>query len=132
MSKGFEMSHLMETPAVYAFQRVDFPAVDHFIEDARNAGVSEVRIDLFPSARVSELSFVYYVSLLLYVTALDPKNSLIYEYKEVLETTAALESGMTDEFAIQPGTDRLVEIEELFRQSGFSTAHGRFVSPHFT
>lgn len=107
-------------------QHVDFPTLDHFVEDIETAGIDEVRIDMFESVRATELSFVYYVSLVLVLTAADSQEGLIYEYSEVEETVTATEPHVTDELVRQRAQDRMSEVTRALRSTGLQVRHGRF------
>lgn len=132
---------------IHAYQKIEFPTLTHFIEDVLDMGIHTVRLDLFEDIQASELSFVHYVTLTLYVTAMDPSGYTVYEYTEGLGTGASAAdtrvgrgAGGTDEAGgaggeyrhpelVKGARDRLHEVEQVLTQAHLSVRHGRFGLP---
>jgi hypothetical protein len=109
--------------------KVDFPNLIHFIEDVREAGVKTVRLDAFEFVSQSELSFVYHVTLALFVTAHDPIENVFYEYTEALGTQTNTEPEFTDSSLTDLVERRTSEVKEELRQANFNVRHGRYTIP---
>jgi hypothetical protein len=111
------------------YQKVDFPNLSHFQEELSDEHIHLVRLDMFEEPQQSELSFVYYVTLIMYVTAQDPTGMVLYEYRELLETTASSEPKFTDEMALKRAHERLTEVGLQLSSKGFVVQRGRFSVP---
>lgn len=118
-------NHYVRSPR--STSKVEFSCLDYLMEDLRHGGIETVRIDLFDSVRQTELSFVYYVTLTLYVTAQDENNDAIFEYREDVASSTNTEPHCNDETAIQQGRERLAEVKQQLKTAGFEVLHGRYV-----
>ena len=104
--------------------------MDFFLENMRFHGITDIRIDLFQSVRSTELSFVNYVDVVLYVTAFDSWNNCLYEYEEVVGSSAAAaeELEADDEF-LQRGMERMAEVQDQLTGLHYHVEHGRLMQP---
>lgn len=127
MSKLLALQHDGGLRPSDGFRTVDFPSLEHFMEDVLDAGVAQVRVDVFAFSQPSELSFLYYMSFVLFVTALDAAHQSVYEYKEVYGTKPSASPEVMDEVAVRRVNKRREEVMEILHKAGFRTAHGRFV-----
>ena len=120
---------------LYNFQRsprptkVEFPSLDHFLDDIAASEVETVRMDVFEMVRASELSFVHYVTLMLYVTAQEPATSTIYEYAEPIATLISSDEVLDDEAASRAAEARMREVSERVKQIVPRIRHGRYTIP---
>lgn len=105
--------------------KVEFSNLDDFIVDIKCHGVMTVRLDTFHYARQSELSFVQYVDLTLYVTAVDSRNSTMYEYSELIGTSVSIEANVIEEPLLEKARQRLDEFGRILRVNDFKIEHGR-------
>lgn len=128
MSKLLTMKNIRKRRASATYRTVDFPSLDHFVQDAQDAGITQVRIDIFPYSQASELSFVHYIFLVLYVTALDVEHQAVFQYQEAYDTQPSLSPDAQNEVALRRVSKRLSEVEHMLARIGFQTAHGRFVT----
>jgi|GEM_PF-6368954 len=107
--------------------KVEFSCLDYFIEDMRHSGINTLRIDLFDSVQQTELSFVYYVTLTLYVTSQSNRRDTIFEYAEEVASSTNTEPRCDDEAALHQGKTRLAQVKEQLEEAGFEVLHGRYV-----
>ncbi|MDI3328888.1 MAG: hypothetical protein QJR06_10065 [Alicyclobacillaceae bacterium] len=114
---------------VRAYQKVEFSNLDHLIENLAGVGTRIVRLDLFEEVRQSELSFVYYITPTVFVTALDPSGYTVYEYREPFETVASDKKRLSNPTLLEPARRRMGEIEQHLRTSGFDVRYGRCTVP---
>lgn len=119
-------SRVIPFPVTQFCQKVEFPSLDRFIEEAVNLDVRIVRIDVFQESRPSELSFVYYTTLTLYVTAQDSSGKILYEYVQPLSTTANTEPKFTNEEALRAAQATLTNTVETLASHGLETLGGRY------
>lgn len=119
-------SRLVPFPSMRPCQKVEFPSLERFIEEIANTDIRIVRIDVFPESRPSELSFVYYTTLTLYVTAQDSSSLVLYEYVEPLSTTANTEPKFTNEDGLRSAQDKLYQTVEKLNAHGLQTLGGRY------
>ncbi len=122
--------HRRPTTRPSVSNRVVVSCMDFFLENMRFHGITDVRIDLFQSVRSTELSFVNYVDVVLYVTAFDSWNNCLYEYGEVVGSSAAAaeELEADDEF-LQRGMERMAEVQDQLTGLGYHVEHGRLMQP---
>ncbi|RIV26648.1 hypothetical protein D2Q93_03730 [Alicyclobacillaceae bacterium I2511] len=106
---------------------VEFPTLSHFIQEIRKSGISEVRVDVFEQSQQSELSFVYYVTLTLYVTASEEEGRVLYQYMEALDTTANTEPKYCGDDGLHRGAQRMVDVREELSLAGLEVGSGRYV-----
>lgn len=110
--------------------RVVVSCLEFFLENMRFHQISDVRIDLFQSLRGSELSFVNYVDVVLYVTAFDAWNHCLYEYEEVVGSCATgAEELVADEEVLQEGMGRMLKVQDELTGLGYHVEHGRLMQP---
>lgn len=109
--------------------KVEFPSLDHFLDDIAASEIETVRMDVFEMVRASELSFVHYVTLMLYVTAQEPTTSTIYEYAEPIATLVSSDEIVDDETAARAAQARMQEVSERVKQIVPRIRHGRFTIP---
>ncbi len=128
MSRVVPMRRFARSDAPRRVQTVDYPSLTHLVEDAQTAGVKQLRLDVFSVHQPSALSFITYTSLVLYVTGLDVRRRVLYQYKEVCETKPFVESDLPDEVAVRRVTKRMEDLALALQQAGFDTAYGRFVT----
>lgn len=85
---------------------------------------------MFQSVRSTELSFVNYVDVVLYVTAFDSWNNYLYEYEEVAGSSpAAADELAADDEVLQRGLARMAEVQEQLTHLGYHVEHGRLMQP---
>lgn len=106
--------------------KVTFPNLDHFLAEVADTAIDTVRADVFPMVTPSDLSFVYHITMTLYVTAVDPETALILEYAEPLATD------VTTDLSVAPPLDaaveaRLSEVEESILTVAPIIRRGRYV-----
>lgn len=106
--------------------KIEFSCLDDFIEDLESEGIDQVRLDLVENAQPSELSFIYYVSLDIVVTAQD-RPVRLYQYSERVCTQTTDEPKMTDRDAWMDAQARLAEVKRRLLDAGFQIRHGRIV-----
>lgn len=119
-------SRVVPFPSARLCQKVEFPSLNRFIEEVVNSDIRIVRIDLFSESRPSELSFVYYTTLTLYVTAQEPSGMVLYEYVEPLSTVANTEPRFNNEDALRVAQDTLRQTVQTLTAHGLETRGGRF------
>ena len=126
------MQEIEWTPSDWAarpFEKVEFARLSDFITEVREAGGRTVRVDIFEETRLSELSFVYYVSFVLYVSAQPPATHSLYEFKEpvgtVVQSTSTVQVKPVAEFA----AGRLQDVEQELRGANFTIRRGRYTLP---
>lgn len=112
------------------WQKVEFPTLNHLMHEVRESGIETVRVDAFSEFRASELSFVYYVTTTLFVTALCREECVIYVYTERLSTTAT--DGKDSDVWTEPVQARLEDVHRQLREAGFLVRHGRYAQPDET
>jgi hypothetical protein len=105
--------------------KVEFSNLNYFIEDIKSHGVTTVRLDTSQRARQSELSFVQYVDLTLFVTAVDKRNCVMFEYSEAVGTAVSIEANDVEEPLLEKARQRLDEIGMTLRMNDFKVEHGR-------
>lgn len=110
------------------WEKIEFPTLDHFIDEVKDSSVETVRVDVFSQHRASELSFVYYVTTTLFVTALCKRDAVIYEYTEWL-STAASDGKRRDASLTEPAQARLNCVRSQLRAASFSVRQGRYGQP---
>ncbi len=106
---------------------VEFPTLAHFVQEVRKSGISDVRVDVFEQSQQSELSFVYYITLTLYVTASDEEGRVLYQYMEALDTTANTEPKYCGDDGLHRGAERMAGVKEELSQAGLQVGSGRYV-----
>ncbi|MBX5435766.1 MAG: hypothetical protein IRZ33_00960 [Alicyclobacillaceae bacterium] len=122
-------SNVLPLPHARAYQKVEYPSLRHLMDDLALEQVRGVRLDVFEEARASELSFVFYVTLTLYVTALDASGYTLYEYKENIATAASTDPVLDHD---EPRLRAQRRMEEVFRDlsaAGFDVRGGRYALP---
>lgn len=119
-------SRVVPFPVTQVCQKVEFPSLERFIEEVVNSDVRIVRIDVFQDSRPSELSFVYYTTLTLYVTAQHSSGKILYEYVQPLSTTANTEPKFTSEEALRSAQITLTQTVEALAAHGLETLGGRY------
>lgn len=129
MSKVVTVGRMAQSDTPRRVQTVDFPSLAHFVEDARAARLRQLRVDVFSYQQPSALSFITYMSLVLYVTGFDAEHQVLYQYKEVFDTKPSVEADEIDEVAVRRVTKRMEDLARALRNAGFDTAYGRFVVP---
>lgn len=107
------------------FGKLEFSSIESFIEDARADHVDTVHLDVFEVSQQSELSFVYYVTLTVFVTAEDEAQRLLYEYSEEIGTVASTDRHCTDETIVHQAKARVQELGQVIATQGFEVRHGR-------
>ncbi|KPV42244.1 hypothetical protein [Alicyclobacillus ferrooxydans] len=107
------------------FGKLEFSSLSRFMEDASEDHVHTVHLDIFEVAQQSELSFVYYVTVTVFVTAEDVEQRLLYEYAEDIDTVASTDRKCRDEQILDCAKQRIKEIEQVLRDEGFEVRHGR-------
>ena len=107
------------------FGKLEFSSIERFMEDAEDDHVRTVHLDVFEVSQQSELSFVYYVTLTVFVTAEDDVQKLLYEYSEEVGTVASTDRRCSDETMVLRARQRIAELEELLVTNGFDVKHGR-------
>jgi hypothetical protein len=107
--------------------KIEFSCIEHFIEDVRKERITKVHLDLKENVRQSELSFIYYVSVEVVVTAQGDDNYQVYEYVERVTDVTTTEPRCTDEEAMEKATRRMSELKEVLTGAGFDVLHGRIV-----
>ncbi|QSO46268.1 hypothetical protein [Alicyclobacillus mengziensis] len=107
------------------FGKLEFSSIERFMEDAEEDHVRTVHLDVFEVSQQSELSFVYYVTLTVFVTAEDDVQKLLYEYSEEVGTVASTDRRCSDETMVLRARQRIAELEELLVTNGFDVKHGR-------
>jgi hypothetical protein len=112
----------------HRLSKIEFSCLDDFIEEVRQEGVSKVHLDLVQNVRQSELSFVYYVSLEIVVTAQSDSGAQLYEYVERLAVVATTEPMCTDCDELARAECRLAELKVALSAAGFDVHHGRIVA----
>jgi hypothetical protein len=131
---GVMNMHQQEEARVYtrhlgkALVKVEFPSLEHFVQDVAGAGIDTVRMDTFKEARESELSFVHYVTLTLYVTAYDFSRKVLYEYEEPLGTRATADPTAIDPAFAEAAGARREQVERALSQAGLTVRHGRYLA----
>ncbi|QQE77483.1 hypothetical protein [Alicyclobacillus sp. SO9] len=113
--------------AVRTRNKVEFSCLEYFLDDMLRSEISSVRIDVFDSVQATELSFVYYVTLTLFVTAQSDFEHTIYEYTEEVDTSTNTEPHITDTQVLEKGNRRIEELKKWFSEKGFEVRSGRFV-----
>jgi len=116
--------------ALHVQQSVEFPTVDHFIEDIASTGIETVRLDTFEEVSQSELSFVYYVTLTLFVTAYDPVKRILYEFVEPIGTTACTEMKLEDDLFTERAQNRIRDVELQLGEAKLTVLRGRYSLPN--
>lgn len=127
MNKAYAVHHQDPPHPEASWQCVELPSLNHLISELEEAGIELARVDLFQSGQVSELSFVYYVSLIVYVTAVDRENRILYEYKHVCDTQTSLKPELDDEVSLQRAEHEMEQVTENLKQAGLSVHYGRYV-----
>lgn len=119
-------SRVVPFPSTRTYQKVEFPTLERFLEEVTHTNVRIVRIDVFSESRPSELSFVYYTTLTLYVTAQDEAGKVLYEYVEPLVTSATTEPKFDDEKAMKAAQDTMDRAVGQLNRLGLQTMGGRY------
>jgi hypothetical protein len=107
--------------------KVEFSCLEYFIDDMKRSGIDFLRIDSFESVRQTELSFVYYVTLTLYVTAQSNFEHTIFEYTEEVGTATNTTPHMEDKSVLAQGQSRVKDLKRRLEQEGFEVGHGRYI-----
>lgn len=110
-------------------QKVEFASFVHFLGEMQDAGIGLVRADVFEEVKRSELSFLYYVSLTLFVTAQDSTGFVLYEYREPIATITATEETFRDDSFVEAAEKRRKEVESQLSEAGITVKRGRFTTP---
>jgi hypothetical protein len=110
------------------FGKLEFSSIQRFMEDAEQDHVRTVHLDVFEVSQQSELSFVYYVTLTIFVTAEDHEQRLLYEYAEEVGTVAGTDRHCKDEAIVVRARERVKELHEELTTTGFEVKHGRLTS----
>ncbi|WDL99138.1 hypothetical protein [Alicyclobacillus sp. ALC3] len=114
------------------WQKIEFPTLGHLVHEVRESGIETVRVDTFSEFRASELSFVYYVTTTLFVTALCREECAIYVYTERLSTTASNGKDSDVLTESESSLTRLEDVHRELREAGFLVRHGRYAQPDET
>jgi hypothetical protein len=93
----------------------------------RRSGIEVLRLDLFENVHQTELSFVYYVTLTLFVTAQSSFEHTIFEYAEEIGTATSTAPHMEDAAVLNQGRSRIEELKRRLEEEGFEVRHGRYV-----
>jgi hypothetical protein len=107
--------------------KVAFSCLEYFIDDMSRSGIELLRTDLFETVHQTELSFVYYVTLTLFVTAQSTFEHTIFEYAEEIGTATNTTPHMEDAAVLNQGRTRIAELERRLGEAGFEVRHGRYV-----
>ncbi|MCL6444835.1 MAG: hypothetical protein K6T83_15500 [Alicyclobacillus sp.] len=121
------MHHLDRHVGRYS-SKIEFSCLDDFIEDVQAEGIVKVHLDLLENVHASELSFIYYVSLDIVVTAQADHKGRVYEYSERVSVQTTDEPKVTDLDALAKAQTRLAEVKRRLTEAGFQTRHGRIVA----
>lgn len=120
-------SHSVHSMMQQALSKVEFSTIQCFVEEMAEIGVQNVRLDIFEDVRQSELSFVYYVTLMLYLTAQDPTGCMVYEYREAIGTTASPDRKFHDDVFLHRAQNHIQEVEHLLIDEGLCVRRGRYL-----
>lgn len=107
--------------------KVEFSCLEYFIEDMKRSDITTVRIDVFESVQRTELSFVYYVTLTLFVTAQSDFQHTLFEYTEEVGTATNTEPKLADEAVLAKGRTKIEELKQRLESEGFEVLHGRYM-----
>ncbi|MCL6515840.1 hypothetical protein [Alicyclobacillus sp.] len=106
--------------------KVVFADLDSLLEELRQVGVRYARLDLFRTARSSELSFVHHVTWMVCVTAWDPGTATVYEYEEPAATTITADPPEAAPEPLGP-RQRMEAVRNQMQAQGLDVRRGRFV-----
>ncbi|MCF8567210.1 hypothetical protein LLE49_21040 [Alicyclobacillus tolerans] len=123
-------SQILSFPYTGVVQKVEFPSLDRFIEELGHENIESVRLDVFSESRPSELSFVYYNTLELFVTAQDHSGQILYEYMEPLATSTNTEPRFADEDGLELANRTRQKTAEKLSSAGLHVLGGRYTIPH--
>lgn len=129
MRMGSERPHFNGTRHEKAYQKVEFSTLEHFLDEVTDSGIRLVRLDLFEQSSPSELQFIYYVRLLVCVTALDDTGFILFEYKETIATSAQASPDYVDAEGIQQAHNLRQALEQQVSARGLQVRRGRFAFP---
>ena len=115
---------------VQVYHKVEFPTFAHFVEDMTDMGIENVRLDVFEEVKQSELSFVYYITLTVFLTARDSIGNILYEYTEPIGTIASTDKKLQDESFMELAQGRIRELEEQLRGAKLRVRRGRYSVPN--
>ena len=107
--------------------KVQFSNLANFLEEITNLEISVVRLDVFPVIRPSEVSFVHYITMTLYVTAYHSSTYTMYEYTEPLTTQVSADLAMHDEVAMALTQERFKQVEHQCNEVVPQIRRGRYV-----
>lgn len=107
--------------------KIEFSALADFIEEVRAAKIDVVRFDVFETAEKSELSFIYYVTVTMYVTAQSFSGRTLYEYREWLGTAPSADRHFQDDVLEKLVQARSSEVRTVLAAASCTVKAGRFV-----
>jgi len=119
-------SSVVPFPSARMYKKVEFPTLERLLEEVTHTNIRIVRLDVFTESRPSELSFVYYTTLTLYVTAQDETSNVLYEFVEPLVTAATTEPKFDDEQAITSAQETMERAVAQVHRLGLQTLRGRY------
>lgn len=103
---------------------ITFANIDEFVDESKDVGIRQVRLDTITKWRDSELSFLKYVSSVVVVTAVHPVRHTVYEYVESVITTIQSDDELHPE-DVHCTEQRLLELREQLVRAGFEVRRGR-------
>jgi hypothetical protein len=119
------VTHL-PVPTSHIVRKIEYSSLTDFLEDVKANGVVEVHMDVVAAYRPSELSFVHYVDLILYVTATEePPDVALYEYSEIVGSCVSTDGKATDASVAEQGSVRIDALRTQLEGAGFTVQHGR-------
>jgi len=110
--------------------KIEFSTLADFIHEVKDANIQIVRFDVVEKAEQSELSFIFYVSSMLYVTAQSFSGRCLYEYSEWLGSAASVDHSLPDDSLVKLVTARTTDVGAALRAAELQVRHGRFVVPY--
>ncbi len=112
-----------------AYRKVQFPNLTRFVDTLVSKGTNIVHVDVFEEVRQAELSFLFYITPTLFVTAVDPSGFTVYEYQEPLETVISESRRLSKGTPVESARLRMAELEAVLRSQGFEVQPGRCAVP---